>query len=93
MPVYAVAGASLLGTFITSIAGVGFYMFMPSAEGIATAPDWALGLLFGVGGAIGIYLGARAQRHVPEKLIKVILFIIIFGIAAKYLWGITEFIN
>ncbi len=85
LPIYAVAGAALLGTFITSVAGVLVYEFVPSAAGVATSPDWALGLLFGLGGAVGIYLGARAQPHVPERMIKWILFISIFGIALKYI--------
>lgn len=94
LPVYAVAGASLVGTFITSVAGVAFYSLLPLPGGtsaISTSPDWMLGLLFGAGGAVGIYLGARMQKHVPERLIKSILFVIITGIAIKYLSGIAAF--
>ncbi len=65
------AGASLFGNFVTSIAGVAFYqiiaMFSPS---VSVAPDWRLGILFGIGGMAGMYLGARCQKYVPAKYIK-----------------------
>jgi hypothetical protein len=71
LPVYTVAGAALMGTFITSFAGVGFYMLIaPWYPDQAVSPDWLLGLLFGLGGMGGMYLGARAQKFVPAKLIK-----------------------
>jgi uncharacterized membrane protein YfcA len=34
------------------------------------APDWGLGLLFGLGGMVGMYLGARCQKFIPAKAIK-----------------------
>lgn len=83
LPVYAVAGSALMGTFITSIAGVAFYSIIPSAQN--TQPDWALGALFGAGGFIGVYLGARAQRFVPQVYIKILLAIVLVSLALKYL--------
>ncbi|MFH1572347.1 MAG: sulfite exporter TauE/SafE family protein, partial [Acidobacteriota bacterium] len=50
LPVYTVAGAALLGTFLTSIAGVAFYSLVPLSTGGTYAPDWLLGILFGLGG-------------------------------------------
>ncbi len=85
LPVYTIAGAALMGTFITSIAGVIFYSVIPSGTGAATMPDWALGFLFGTGGTIGIYLGARFQKFVPQKIIKLILGAIIVSLALKYI--------
>ena len=85
LPVYTIAGAALMGTFITSIAGVVFYSTIPIAGGPATSPDWTLGALFGVGGFAGIYLGARCQKYVPQRYIKLILGIIIVGLAARYI--------
>jgi hypothetical protein len=85
LPVYTVAGAALLGTFLTSIAGVFFYSIIPAQSGMSTAPDWLLGFLFGAGGFIGIYLGARAQKFVPQKLIKLMLGIIISFLALRYI--------
>lgn len=92
LPVYAIAGATLMGTLLTSLVGVAVYTWMPAMAGaaeVATAPDWPLGLLFGLGGAAGIYLGARMQRHVPERLIKFILFAITSGIGIKYLFNLV----
>jgi uncharacterized membrane protein YfcA len=62
LPVYTVAGAALMGTFLTSIAGVFFYTFVP-LNGMTASPDWLLGLLFGAGGFCGMYLGARCQSR------------------------------
>jgi uncharacterized membrane protein YfcA len=85
LPVYTVAGAALLGTFITSILGVLFYSLIPNPVGLSTAPDWFLGFLFGAGGFIGIYLGARAQKYVSQKWIKGILGVIITYLALRYI--------
>lgn len=83
LPVYAVAGAALMGTLITSVAGVTFYSVIPAT--LNTSPDWALGLLFGAGGFAGMYLGARAQKHVPQRLIKIMLGLTILFLAIKYI--------
>jgi uncharacterized membrane protein YfcA len=85
LPVYTVAGAALLGTFLTSIVGVIFYSLIPNPGGLTTAPDWFLGILFGAGGFIGIYLGARAQKFVPQKFIKLFLGTIITYLALRYI--------
>ncbi len=85
LPVYTVAGAALMGTFLTSIAGVTFYSIMPAKNGLATSPDWFLGFLFGIGGFVGMYLGARFQKFVPQKFIKLMLGIIIVSLAVRYI--------
>jgi hypothetical protein len=85
LPIYTVAGAALMGTFLTSIAGVAFYSLLPAAEGVSTAPDWRLGLLFGVGGFVGMYIGASLQKYVPQRTIKLLLAAIIAYTAAKYI--------
>ncbi len=85
LPVYTVAGAALMGTFLTSIAGVTLYSVIPAKGGLATSPDWLLGSLFGAGGFIGMYLGARFQKFVPQKIIKLMLGIIIIFLAVRYL--------
>jgi uncharacterized membrane protein YfcA len=84
LPVHTIAGAVLLGTFTSSAAGVIFYSFI-SINGSTAAPDWALGILFGIGGLFGMYFGAKCQRYVPEKIIKIILALIILSIATKYI--------
>ena len=85
LPVYTVAGAALMGTFITSIAGVIFYSAIPSQSGLSTSPDWLLGILFGLGGIAGMYCGARLQRFVPQAYIKLILVCIMLFIASRYI--------
>lgn len=87
LPVYTVAGAALMGTFVTSVAGVIFYQAIaPLYPNMSVAPDWFLGILFGLGGMAGIYLGARCQKHVPAKAIKWMLGAIIVYTASKYLF-------
>ena len=92
LPIYAIAGGAILSTFLASIAGVIIYSTLPIGGAVAS-PDWNLGLLFGAGGALGVYLGSRAQKYVPEGMIKWLLFIILSGLAIKYLSGITDLLN
>lgn len=85
LPVYTVAGAALMGTFVTSVAGVAFYQALaPFYPTMSVAPDWLLGVLFGFGGMAGMYLGARCQKYVPAKAIKWMLAGIIVFTAGKY---------
>ncbi|MGM0394854.1 MAG: sulfite exporter TauE/SafE family protein [Thermodesulfobacteriota bacterium] len=85
LPVYIVAGAALMGTFVTSIAGVAFYQAIaPFYPHLSVAPDWLLGILFGIGGMAGMYLGARCQRFVPARTIKWMLAGIMVVTAARY---------
>ncbi|MFH2091543.1 MAG: sulfite exporter TauE/SafE family protein [Pseudomonadota bacterium] len=86
LPVYTVAGAALMGTFVTSLAGVAFYQIIaPFYPDISVAPDWMLGLLFGLGGMAGMYLGAYCQKFVPARVIKWMLAGIIVFTATKYI--------
>jgi len=86
LPVYTVAGAALMGTFVTSVAGVAFYQAIaPFFPETSVAPDWPLGILFGIGGMAGMYLGARCQKFVPAKAIKGMLACIIIFTALKYI--------
>jgi len=86
LPVYAVAGAALMGTFVTSIAGVIIYQALaPIYPGMSVAPDWYLGILFGIGGFCGMYLGARCQKYVPAHIIKLILCFSVLFVAGKYI--------
>ena len=85
LPVYTVAGAALMGTFLTSIAGVFFYSVIPAASGLPVSPDWALGALFGVGGFAGMYCGARLQKYVSQKFIKILLGLMMNYVAFSYI--------
>jgi hypothetical protein len=86
LPVYTVAGAALMGTFLTSIAGLAFYSLIPAQSGLATRPDWLLGFLFGAGGFAGMYAGARLQKFVPQKPIKAVLGLLIVLLSGSYIW-------
>ena len=90
LPIYTIAGATLMGTFITSVAGALFFSIMPAANGISAMPDWPLGILFGIGGFVGMYLGAKTQRYLPQKFIKIIVGTAILFLAATY---IAQFIG
>jgi hypothetical protein len=88
LPVHAVAGAALLGTLVTSVFGVVFYQAVApffSRPDLAVAPDWLLGGLFGLGGMAGMYLGARTQRYVPARWIKLMLAGLLTFVAVGYL--------
>jgi uncharacterized membrane protein YfcA len=44
-----------------------------------------LGGLFGIGGFSGMYLGAKTQKFVPQKTIKMIVGLGITSLAMKYI--------
>jgi uncharacterized membrane protein YfcA len=78
LPAYTVAGAALLGTLVTSVAGVaGFAM-------LGQMPDWKLGMLLGAGGLAGSYFGARLQKRLPERSIRGFVAIVVLAIAIGY---------
>ncbi len=81
LPMYTIAGAALLGTLVTSVAGVGVYYAM------GIAPDWRLGVLFGLGGFCGMYIGARLQKYVSGRVIRIGLGVVISGLALRYILG------
>lgn len=88
LPIYTIAGATLFGTFVTSIAGALFYaMIAPlyADTGLMIAPDWMLGAIFGVGGFLGMYCGARLQKYFPARLIKLALTLTLLYLALSYL--------
>ncbi len=85
LPPFAVAGATLLSTWVTSVFAALVYAFMPTAHAALARPDWLLGMLFGLGGMAGIYLGARLQRRVPPLLVKAILGATLIAVAVRYL--------
>lgn len=90
LPVHTISGAVLCGTFLTSFVGVFLYIFIGPAfarGGGAVQPDWLLGLMFGIGGAVGIYVGARIQKYFPARAIKIVLGLAMLFIAGKYIIG------
>jgi len=87
LPIHTISGATLMGTFLTSVTAVIFFTLLaPFFPSQAVAPDWMLGLLFGIGGMGGMYFGARCQKYVPANAIKWMLGAIIVGTALKYVF-------
>ena len=82
---YEVAPATLAATFLTSIGGIVTYQVLQATHGGAIAPDWALGAFLGAGGFAGSYLGARLQRHLPERSLRRLLGLIACLVAARYI--------
>lgn len=90
LPIHTIAGATLMGTCVTSIGGVIFYPLVGpffAQAGEAVSPDWLLGFLFGIGGFVGMYLGASCQKYVPGSIIRPALAIIISGVGLRYVVG------
>lgn len=90
LPVHSIAGAMLLGTFLSALMGVIVYIVVSpffTPGGTVVTPDWYLGLAFGIGGAIGVYVGARMQRYVPAKIIKIVLVLALVFISFHYVAG------
>ena len=88
LPVYTISGAALLGTFVTSVVGVIIYTLIAPVfdyTGLSIIPDWKLGFIFGAGGFLGIYFGARFQKYFPSRVIKLILGCVIMFLSVKYI--------
>jgi uncharacterized protein len=58
---------------------------IPAKAGISTIPDWYQGILFRLGGLLGMYCGAWFQRFVPQKLIKAMLGLMMLFIVVSYI--------
>ncbi|MFN3595045.1 MAG: sulfite exporter TauE/SafE family protein [Thiobacillaceae bacterium] len=86
LPVHAIAGATLLATFLTSAIALIAYSVLPAPHDVAVRPDWALGLSFGLGGLVGAYLGARLQRRVHQAWLKGLLALLLASLAVRYAW-------
>ncbi len=79
LPIYVTASATLLSTFVSSAVGVATYTLM------GYPPNLEVAILFGMGGLAGIYCGARVQRYMPERMIRIILAVVVFTLAFRYL--------
>ena len=85
IPVYIAAGSSLLANFINSGAGAVSYGLTGYLLGATALPDPGLAVLFAAGGFPGIYLGVRLQKHLPSRLLKLLLAILSLAVAWRYL--------
>lgn len=89
--VYEVAPATLVATFLTSLAGIATYQVLALSHGGAVAPEWVLGAFLGAGGFAGAYCGARLQSHLPERSLRRLLGSVACLVAVRYLQSaITE---
>lgn len=84
MSVATVAPAALAATFLTSVVGVASYGLLSLTTDGPVSPDWAIGLLCGLGGLVGGYLGARLQPRVPETGLRILLGALAVGLAIAY---------
>lgn len=87
LPIYIIAGSTLLSTFVASSVGVLSYSLIVTKEGLSAGPDWLLGLILGAGGIVGMYLGAYAQKYCPSLWLKMLLTAILMFISLRYLFG------
>lgn len=87
LPVKLVAPAALIATLMTSVTGViSFELLGSIAPDLAERqPDWALGLLFGAGGAAGGFVGAHINARLPERALRALLGLLALVLAIMYL--------
>ena len=84
LSVLAVAPASIVVTFITSVVGVIAFALLSLTQSGSIAPDWSLGIALGLGGLAGGYCGARLQGRLPEALIRRGLGVLAILLAVRY---------
>ncbi len=86
LPIYIISGAVLSCTLFSSIFGVLlYYLFDFLSPSTPLSPDIFLGTLFGIGGFIGMNLGAKFQKHLSTKAISILVITIIFTTAILWL--------
>lgn len=85
LPIYVASGASLLAGWVGSIFGLFSYgLFWPFISGLPpVSPDFRLGLLFGLGGMLGVYIGSALQRRLAPQPLKILMFILIAVMALQ----------
>ncbi len=79
LPIHAIAGANLLGTYTSSIFGILSY------ASLGYMPKLDIGLALGSGGVTGMYFGARIQKYLPERVIRLSLTTLIILLALRYI--------
>jgi len=84
-PVAVVAPPPLsLPSFAASIVGALTYAALALVKHRDIAPNWSLGILCGLGGLIGGYLGARLQLFLPETALRLMLGLTAIAVGACY---------
>jgi uncharacterized membrane protein YfcA len=84
LPVAIVAPAALASTFVTSVAGAAAFAGLGLAGHGDIAPYWTVGLLCGLGGLAGGYVGAHLQPRLPERGLRVVLGCLAVAVALMY---------
>jgi len=79
LPIKAIAGANLVGTFAASVFGLASY------TALGYPPNLENGIAMGAGGAMGIFIGSKLQGRVEERKLRILLSLLIIGISAKYI--------
>jgi len=79
-----VAPAALTSTFVTSLVGALTYALLSLTAPGAIAPDWATGILCGIGGLVGGYLGTLLQPRLPESALRFGLGFLAVALATTY---------
>ena len=83
------APAALASTFVTSVAGLLTFTLL-AAHHHGRPPDWSTGILLGIGGLAGGYMGARLQHRLPEAAIRRGLGVMVVAVGALFLgWGLS----
>ncbi len=80
LPVKAIAGANLVGTFAASLFGIISY------TSLGYPPDLSNGLAMGAGGAMGIFIGSRLQGRIEERKLRILLAILILVVSLRYIF-------
>lgn len=85
LPIYVINGASLLAGWASAVFGLFSYVLIwPLISGEAPVyPDLNLGLLFGLGGVLGVYAGSAMQRFLSPKPLKILMLMLIGGMAVQ----------
>jgi uncharacterized membrane protein YfcA len=78
------APPALASTFVTSVVGVVTFTVL-AADHQGRPPDWPTGILLGIGGLAGGYVGARHQHRLPEAVIRRGLGVVVVAVGAVFL--------
>ena len=85
LPIYIINGASLLAGWAAAVFGlVSYILIWPLVSGQPPVmPDFKLGLLFGLGGMAGVYIGSALQRFLQPGPLKILMLFLIGGMAVQ----------
>lgn len=89
-PVRAIAGATLVATFATSLAGLAAFTVIGLLASPGTAevfPYWGIGIALGAGGMIGSQLGPVLQDRMSERALTVLLAVLLLAAGLRSLAG------